>query len=108
MNSLLQRMGEFIQVEALEHHVQCLKKKVEKMENDIKKGLGLQSDLANTRSALDRAAQALEKSLPRRRLTLDKMEVLHILGEGGWGTVWKVSETNPLKLKILKLGLNCQ
>jgi hypothetical protein len=68
-----------------EHHVECLKKKVSKIENDIKKGLGLPSDLANARSALDRLALALEKSLPRKSLTKSQDGSLaHVVMMGIW------------------------
>jgi hypothetical protein len=91
MHSLLQIMERFVQVEALENVVEGLKKRVFQQVNDLEKKKGSTSVLATTRAALDRAVLALQMSQPIRKLTLENMEIMHVLGEGGWGTVWKVS-----------------
>jgi hypothetical protein len=91
MNFLLQMMGDFIQVEALENLVQSLKKKVCHQQKQIENEKGSASNLGTTRSALDRAALALAEAQPKRKLTLEQIEVKHLVGEGGWGSVWKVS-----------------
>jgi hypothetical protein len=99
----MQMMDDFVQVESIEILVQSLKKKILKLEKELRKkkennekekNRRLQSDLATTKSALDRAGFALENAQPKRKLSLEQLKIMEVLGEGGWGTVRKVSVIN--------------
>jgi hypothetical protein len=79
---LIADMEDLVVQDSLEILVEDLRRKVKAEKDD--------SVLESGKAALERAVMALEKTRPKKKLSLNATEVLELYGDGGWGLVWKV------------------